>query len=67
VRCTATTVRPATRAVGDRSQVTRLCGRRWSTADAHLRPAMEPENLVVQTGALATKVVIEDGRAAGVR
>ncbi len=40
--------------------------RRWSTAAAYLRPARNRQNLTVATNALATRVVIEDGRAAGV-
>jgi choline dehydrogenase len=48
-------------------QVTQRGGRRWSTADGYLRPALERGNLTVETGALATRVVIEGGRAAGLR
>jgi choline dehydrogenase len=48
-------------------QVTQRGGRRWSAADAYLRPAMARGNLTVETGALATRVVVEDGRAVGVR
>jgi choline dehydrogenase len=48
-------------------QVTQRRGRRWSTADAYLRPALERPNLTVRTDALATKVLIENGRAVGVR
>jgi len=40
--------------------------RRWSTAAAYLRPARNRENLTVQTNALATRVVIENGRATGI-
>jgi choline dehydrogenase len=40
--------------------------RRWSTAAAYLRPARGRKNLSVATNALATRVVIEDGRATGV-
>ncbi len=40
--------------------------RRWSTAAAYLRPARGRGNLKVETNALATRVVIEDGRATGV-
>ncbi|CAM3438058.1 GMC family oxidoreductase [Kibdelosporangium persicum] len=46
-------------------QVTCHNGRRWSTADAYLRPAMVRDNLTVRTHAQATKVVIESGRAVG--
>ena len=42
-------------------------GRRWSAADAYLRPALERPNLEVRTGALVTRVVIDRGRATGVR
>ncbi|HKX06998.1 MAG TPA: choline dehydrogenase [Stellaceae bacterium] len=38
-------------------------GRRWSAASAHLRPAMLRSNLTVMTGALATRIVVEKGRA----
>jgi choline dehydrogenase len=48
-------------------QVTQRGGRRWSTADAYLRPALGRGNLSVATDALATRVLIEDGRAVGVR
>jgi choline dehydrogenase len=48
-------------------QATQRAGRRWSTADAYLRPAIERANLTVETDALATGVLIEDGRAVGVR
>ena len=40
--------------------------RRWSTAAAYLRPARSRRNLTVATHALATRVVIENGRASGV-
>jgi choline dehydrogenase len=48
-------------------QVTQRQGRRWSTAEAYLRPAIGRDNLTVATGALATRVLIEGGRAVGVR
>jgi len=48
-------------------QVTQRSGRRWSAADAYLHPAMGRPNLTVQTDALVTGVIIEDGKAAGVR
>jgi len=48
-------------------QVTQRDGQRWSAADAYLRPAMPRPNLEVLTDARATQVVIEAGRAAGVR
>ena len=45
-------------------QVTQRDGRRCSAADAYL--ARKPGNLTIRTGALATGLVIEGGRAAGV-
>jgi len=48
-------------------QVTQRGGRRWSAADAYLRPAAGRPNLTVVTDALATRVLIEGGRAVGVR
>jgi choline dehydrogenase len=48
-------------------QVTQRGGRRWSAADAYLHPAMGRPNLTVQTDALVTGLVIEGGRATGVR
>jgi choline dehydrogenase len=48
-------------------QVTQRDGRRWSCADAYLRPAAERPNLSVTTGAEVTRVVVEDGHALGVR
>ena len=41
-------------------------GRRWSTADAYLRPAMRRPNLEVRTGCLVTRVVLDGQRAVGV-
>ncbi|GLW08004.1 putative GMC-type oxidoreductase [Microtetraspora sp. NBRC 13810] len=46
--------------------VTQYRGRRWSAADAYLRPARRRPNLTVLTGATAARVVIEEGRATGV-
>ncbi|MGH7048310.1 MAG: GMC family oxidoreductase, partial [Stellaceae bacterium] len=40
--------------------------RRWSTAAAYLRPARNRQNLTVATNALATRVLIESGRATGI-
>jgi choline dehydrogenase len=48
-------------------QVTQHSGRRWSATDAYLQPAIGRANLTVETGALVTRVLIEDGRAAGLR
>jgi choline dehydrogenase len=41
-------------------------GRRWSTAQAYLKPARWRPNLTVITRARATRVVFEDGRAIGI-
>lgn len=41
-------------------------GRRWSAANAYLKPAMKRENCTVVKG-LAERVVIEEGRAVGVQ
>jgi len=40
-------------------------GRRWSTANAYLKPALKTNNCMVFKG-LAEKIIIEDGRATGV-
>ena len=48
-------------------QVTQKAGRRWSAADAYLKPAADRPNLTVQTDALVTGIEIEGGRATGVR
>ncbi len=42
-------------------------GRRWSAADAYLRPAMKRPNLEVATGAEALGVELDGTRVAGVR
>ena len=47
-------------------QMTIKTGRRNSAARAFLRPAMGRRNLRVITGAMVTRVLIEDGRAVGV-
>ncbi|HEV2857136.1 MAG TPA: GMC family oxidoreductase N-terminal domain-containing protein [Solirubrobacterales bacterium] len=49
------------------AQVTQRNGKRWSAADAYLRPALERPNLEVVTGALVSEVQIEGGVAKGVR
>jgi choline dehydrogenase len=41
-------------------------GRRASTYEAYLKPAMQRPNLAVMTNALTRKVVVESGRATGV-
>ena len=48
------------------TQVTQRAGRRWSAADAYLRPAMSRPNLTVRTRAHATRVVFDGRRAVGV-
>ena len=47
-------------------EVTQRRGRRWSAADAFLRPASKRPNLRVHTDAEVDRVVIEQGRATGV-
>lgn len=47
-------------------QTTTLNRRRWSTAQAYLKPARNRPNLVIRTGAHATRVLIENNRAIGV-
>lgn len=41
-------------------------GRRWSAANAYLKPALKRENCAIVRG-LAEKIVIKDGRATGVQ
>ncbi|MGE0007409.1 MAG: choline dehydrogenase [Parvibaculaceae bacterium] len=41
-------------------------GRRWSAANAYLRPALRRPNVKLVTRALARRILIGDGRAAGV-
>lgn len=48
------------------TQVTQKRGRRWSAADAFLRPALRRPNLTVQTGAHTTRVLFEQHVAVGV-
>lgn len=47
-------------------QVTCKQGRRWSVADAYVRPAMERRNLTVRTAAFVTSIQVDAGRATGV-
>ena len=47
-------------------QTTTKDRRRWSTAAAYLRTARKRPNLVIQTHAHATRVLLENGRAVGV-
>jgi choline dehydrogenase len=42
-------------------------GKRWSTSFAFLHPVLARPNLTVETGALTQRVLIERGRAVGVR
>jgi choline dehydrogenase len=48
-------------------QMTQREGRRWSAADAYLRPAMRRPNLTVETGAHAGRLLLDGERATGVR
>jgi choline dehydrogenase len=41
-------------------------GRRWSTANAYLKPALKRANVTLLTGVNARRIVIENGRATGV-
>jgi len=41
-------------------------GRRWSAANAYLRPAAGRPNLTVETGALATRILLDGRRASGI-
>ena len=50
-----------------RMDMTVARGRRCSTANAYLRPAMQRRNLTVRTHALATGVVFDGNRATGLR
>ena len=47
-------------------QTTTRNGARSSTAEAYLKPARKRRNLTVVTGAQASRVLFEDGRASGV-
>ncbi len=49
-----------------RMQQTIRAGRRCSAAEAYLRPALGRPNLTVETRAAADRIIIENGRAAGV-
>jgi choline dehydrogenase-like flavoprotein len=42
-------------------------GRRWSSARGFLKPALSRPNLRLETGVLADRLIVENGRAAGVR
>lgn len=47
-------------------QTTIRQGKRWSAADAYLRPAMNRGNVTVRVGATVTRVLFEANRAVGV-
>jgi choline dehydrogenase len=47
-------------------QTTTWKGRRWSAADAFLKPVSKRKNLTIATGAHVHRILIEDGRAVGV-
>jgi choline dehydrogenase len=47
-------------------QVTCKKGRRWSVADAYIRPALGRPNFTVRTDAFATRIVLDGNRAVGV-
>src|SRR4051812_35067731 len=49
------------------AQVTQRNGRRFSAADAYLKPARERSNLEIVTGALAVRLEMEGDRVVGVR
>jgi choline dehydrogenase-like flavoprotein len=42
-------------------------GRRWSSARGFLKPALARPNLRLETGVLADRLIVENGRAVGVR
>lgn len=48
-------------------QVTQKGGERWSAARAYIEPAKGRSNLTVLTQTLTEKIIVEDGRAAGVQ
>jgi choline dehydrogenase len=58
---------PANHEGVDFTQVCQKGGRRHSVADAYLGAARRRPNLTVLTGARATEVLMQDGRATGVR
>jgi choline dehydrogenase len=47
-------------------RVTQKNGRRWSVADAYLKPAIRRGNLTVWTGIHATRILFENARATGI-
>ncbi|HKW87867.1 MAG TPA: choline dehydrogenase [Candidatus Acidoferrales bacterium] len=48
-------------------QVTQRRGRRWSAADAYLRPLLHRHNLSIETRAQASEILFDKNRAVGVR
>jgi choline dehydrogenase len=50
----------------DFTQVTQKRGRRWSAADAYLKPARKRGNLTVVTGAQTLRILLDGARAVGV-
>jgi choline dehydrogenase len=48
------------------TRVTQRRGRRWSSADAYLRPAMPRKNLTILTGVQATRILFAGRRATGI-
>ncbi|MBN8979790.1 MAG: GMC family oxidoreductase N-terminal domain-containing protein [Rhizobiales bacterium] len=42
-------------------------GRRWSAARGFLKPALSRQNLRLETNVLADKLIVENGRAVGIR
>jgi len=48
-------------------QVNQRRGRRWSSARGFLKPALNRPNLRLETNVLVDKLIIENGRAVGVR
>jgi choline dehydrogenase len=48
-------------------QTTSRNGRRCSAAVGYLKPARGRQNLKIETGALASRIVLKDGRAVGLR
>jgi choline dehydrogenase len=48
------------------AQVNQREGRRWSAREAYLAPARSRPNLELRAGALATRILVEEDRAAGV-
>lgn len=47
-------------------QVTQKAGERWSAARAYVEPAVAAGRLATITGALTEKIIVEEGRVAGV-